>query len=280
MIEKLSSAAAFIEGGIQDASDDSCSICLESFCNNNPSTVTDCKHEFHLQCILEWCQRSSQCPMCWQSITLKDPASQELLEVVERERSVRVNRPWSTSALFRHRIVGDFELQHGASQAELEEHIIQHLATAAAMGRSRHLALRRDSRHRSATSTQSHVLLFPATSSNDNLPPRLPRPTPPSSPSPEPELAGPSDLQSFSESIKSRLNAASSRYKETISRSTRSWKERFFSRGSEINNGISTVSRIINHLDLSEAAPQPGDAAPSSAEGPSAARALLSETSK
>ena len=87
MIEKLSSAAAFIEGGIQDASDDSCSICLESFCNNNPSTVsecsastkffmglqfallpvhavaqifldllqvTECKHEFHLQCILEW----------------------------------------------------------------------------------------------------------------------------------------------------------------------------------------------------------------------------------
>ncbi|WVZ00200.1 hypothetical protein V8G54_026269 [Vigna mungo] len=58
----LTSAAAFVEGGIQDACDDACSICLEAFCDSDPSTailipslqVTGCKHEFHLQCILEW----------------------------------------------------------------------------------------------------------------------------------------------------------------------------------------------------------------------------------
>lgn len=78
----LTSAAAFVEGGIQDACDDACSICLEEFSDSDPSTVrilhiylvlpwtecasawsiiksfnlqvTGCKHEFHLQCILEW----------------------------------------------------------------------------------------------------------------------------------------------------------------------------------------------------------------------------------
>ncbi|XLR65498.1 hypothetical protein S83_016170, partial [Arachis hypogaea] len=35
----LTSAAAFVEGGIQDACDDACSICLEAFCDNDPSTI-------------------------------------------------------------------------------------------------------------------------------------------------------------------------------------------------------------------------------------------------
>lgn len=35
----LISAAAFVEGGIQDACDDACSICLEDFCDSEPSTV-------------------------------------------------------------------------------------------------------------------------------------------------------------------------------------------------------------------------------------------------
>ena len=39
MESKLSSAAAFVEGGVQDACDDACSICLDAFCDSNPSTV-------------------------------------------------------------------------------------------------------------------------------------------------------------------------------------------------------------------------------------------------
>ena len=88
----MTSAVAFVEGGIQESCDDACSICLEDFCESDPSTVifslcvslflfhkynckqarfyleniwslfppsgsfqvTTCKHEFHLQCILEW----------------------------------------------------------------------------------------------------------------------------------------------------------------------------------------------------------------------------------
>ncbi|XWS73797.1 hypothetical protein CRYUN_Cryun02cG0160000 [Craigia yunnanensis] len=324
----LTSAAAFVEGGIQDACDDACSICLEAFCEGDPSTVTSCKHEFHLQCILEWCQRSSQCPMCWQPISLKDPISQELLEAVERERSFRFN-PSRNANIFHHSTLGDFELQNlpvGANDAELEERIIQHLAAAAAMGRARHIARREGQRNRSSAQGHPQFLLFsPHPNSHPTGPvsslsptQREGEPAPavtvgtPSSPartegeessasitlvhsaqddqqsasasgssvllvndqgnslnnkmspnqsSPNSQdRAGPSEFQSFSESLKSRFNAVSMRYKESISKSTRGWKERFFSRNTsmadlgsevrrEVNAGIATVSRMMERLE-------------------------------
>ncbi|KAK6141904.1 hypothetical protein DH2020_024353 [Rehmannia glutinosa] len=301
----LTSAAAFVEGGIQEACDDACSICLEAFCDSDPSTVTGCKHEFHLQCILEWCQRSSQCPMCWQAISLKDPSSQELLDAVEHERNIRMNPPRSTT-IFHHPTLGDFELQHlpvNATESELEERIIQHLAAAAAMGRARQLARREGQRNRSSTqerrqfstpavmiagpnspfitvaedsaqlnpqpsSAQADQLMTMAsgtsaaanqqgTSSSNR---RSPAQTSPGSQ----DRAGPSDLQSFSETLKSRFSALSTRYKESITKSTRGWKERLFARNSsmpdspraeartEAGQGIATVSRMMDHLAIVE----------------------------
>jgi hypothetical protein len=38
-MESLTSPAAFVEGGVQDACDDACSICLEAFCESDPSAV-------------------------------------------------------------------------------------------------------------------------------------------------------------------------------------------------------------------------------------------------
>ncbi|XP_038705632.1 E3 ubiquitin-protein ligase RHF2A [Tripterygium wilfordii] len=321
----LSSAAAFVEGGIQDACDDACSICLEAFCESDPSTVTGCKHEFHLQCILEWCQRSSQCPMCWQPISLKDPTSQELLEAVERERNLRFN-PSRNATIFHHPTLGDFELQHlpvDANEAELEERIIQHLAAAAAMGRSRHIARREGHRNRSSAQGRPQFLVFsthpnappvpssPSQSGEGGSPPSIAVATPSSPPlavgtessplitslpdsqgdqgsaspagstisaanqhgnslnnrrspnqsSPNSQDgAGPSDFQSLSETLKSRFNAVSMRYKESISKSTRGWKERFFSRNTsvadigsevrrEVNAGIASVSRMMERLE-------------------------------
>ncbi|KAL6976496.1 RING-type E3 ubiquitin transferase [Sarracenia purpurea var. burkii] len=320
----LTSAAAFVEGGIQEACDDACSICLEAFCESDPSTVTCCKHEFHLQCILEWCQRSSHCPMCWQPISLKDPSSQELLDAIEREKSFRTNPPRNTT-IFHHPTLGDFELQHlpvSATDTELEERIIQHLAAAAAMGRARHIARREGQRNRSSAQGRPHFLVF---STHPNSPPvasvsssltqrgegesasEVPVAGPtylitagedstqldhhPSSSHADQVSAsasgssvlaathgtssinhtfpiqssptgqnrvGPSDFLSFSESIKSRFNAMSVRYKESITKSTRGWKERLLSRNPnmmehedrrEANAGISTVSRIAEHLE-------------------------------
>ncbi|KAF3329847.1 E3 ubiquitin-protein ligase RHF2A [Carex littledalei] len=350
-MESHSSAAAFVQGGIQDACDDSCSICLEAFCDSDPSTLTSCKHEYHFQCILEWCQRSSQCPMCWQSISLKDPTSQELLEAVEQERNLRVNQQ-RTTAIFRHPMLGDFELQHlpvGADDAELEERIIQHLAAAAAMGRTHRIARRDGARGRSSgTHGRPHFLVFstppsggsagsiqsyssspggenesiPATSAspsslfatmgdespvNENTPHgtvghaddvtasrvlnspgsvyspgvqnnRTAGQTTPVSN----DRAGPSDLNSFSESLKSRLQSVSTRYKESITKSTRGWRDRLFSRNSaiadlgsdvrnEVNAGIAAVSRMIERLETRENSPQPNKtAAPNTATAASA----------
>ncbi|XP_045804201.1 E3 ubiquitin-protein ligase RHF2A-like [Trifolium pratense] len=336
----LTSAAAFVEGGIQDACDDACSICLEAFIDSDPSTVTSCKHEFHLQCILEWCQRSSQCPMCWQSISLKDPTGQELLEGVERERNFRVN-PSRNATIFHHPTLGDFELQHlpvGANDADLEERIIQHLAAAAAMGRARHIARREGQRNRSSAQGRPQYLVFSAhpnsppmaaasssppqrgdgestpsitlspTFSTGEEPPQLTLVHPvqtdqvsasgsgstalatdnqglsynnrrspnQSSPSSQ-DRAGPSDLQSFSDSLKSKLNAVSTRYKESISKSTRGWKERWFSRNSsvtdlgsevrrEVNAGIATVSRMMERLETRDNNRPSSNSSPSNSE--------------
>ncbi|CAH1434407.1 unnamed protein product [Lactuca virosa] len=287
------------------------SICLEAFSENDPPTVTGCKHEFHLQCILEWCQRSSQCPMCWQSISLKDPSSQELLDAIEQERSI-ANNPALNATIFHHPTFGDFELQHlpvGATDSELEERIIQHLAAAAAMGRARHMARREG--HRTRTSGQGQgrprFLGFSAqpsvpsptrpTTSDDVQ--TTPTPTPtiglgtvheepvPSSSSvpatespassfvstivparphepPPPESisrsgnqdrAGPSEAHSFSD-FKTRVNAISLRYKDSITKTTKSWKERLFSRNNSATDdgskdrgeGSATLSRMMDHL--------------------------------
>ncbi|XP_073022779.1 E3 ubiquitin-protein ligase RHF2A-like isoform X1 [Primulina eburnea] len=316
---QLTSAAAFVDGGIQEAFDDSCSICLDDFCDSDPSTMTSCKHEFHLQCILEWCQRSSQCPMCLQHISLNDPSSQELLDAVEHERKLRTNRPRNTTSIFHHPTLRDFELPISASDSEFEERIIQHLATSAAMGRARQLARIEGRRSRTSAQGHPHFLLFSthpngpsatmvASSVNErdgsSTPPvvrivasnssllsigedsmqlitgpsstrgsiaaanqhgvsstnwRSPTQTSPSGQ----ERVGSSDFQSFSESLKSRVSAWSMKYKESLTRSTRGWKEKLFTRNisascsstevlREVDHSIAPASRLMDHLEIRE----------------------------
>ncbi|XLS49094.1 hypothetical protein HN51_023452 [Arachis hypogaea] len=315
------SAEAFVEGGIQEACHDACSICLEDFCDSDPASVTNCKHEFHLHCILEWCQRSSQCPMCWQSVSLKDATSQELLEAVEQERSIRVT-PSRNVDIFHHPSLDDPELHQVGYLSSFEERIIQHIAAAAAMRRARHLGHREGPSTRSSSHGHPHFLLFSAQSSahpsspesvagdgNElaEIPVGSPS-TPLTSDGDEPstsqliahiqtrspslahrstvsatnregiqpnesstthsstldgDRAGPSDLQSFSDSLRSKFNAMSLRYKESLSKGTRGWKERLFSRNSsvselgsevkrELNAGIASVSRLMERLESRE----------------------------
>ncbi|KAH7666334.1 Zinc finger RING/FYVE/PHD-type protein [Dioscorea alata] len=294
--------------------------------------------------IRQQCQRSSQCPMCWQPINLKDPTSQELLDAVERERRIRSNQTRATT-IFHHPAIGEFELPHlpvGASDSELEERIIQHLAAAAAMGREHHR--REGQRRRSGSQGRPQFLVFsnhanaPSVSSGSassaqsreneaapvivssnfsetqasvgepphqlsNSMPTLvdqitvsppgisvapstgvglsnSRSLPGLSAPVNHDNAGPSDFQSFSESLKSRFNAVSMRYKESITKSTRGWKEKLFSRNTsvadlgsevrrEVNAGIATVSRMMERLDTRDGrrgAASPAPAAPHSLE--------------
>ncbi|KAJ0952767.1 putative transcription factor C2H2 family [Helianthus annuus] len=316
----LTSPAAFVEGGIQEACDDSCSICLEAFCDSDPKTVTGCKHEFHLQCILEWCQRSSNCPMCWQAISLKDPSSQELLEAVEQERRVRFN-PTRNSTIFHHPTLGDFELQHlpvGVNASELEDRIIQHLAAAAAMGRTHHHMGRREgSRNRGSTghgrpqflvfsanpngpsgatvsasgspvqeqaeptavdSARASALLnarggatiqhmtssgTPNGSNSQHLTSVIHRSSSSLSSLPDQDRAGPSESQTVSDTWRSRFSAFSTRYKESLSKSTRGWKDKLFNKSQsmsnigsearrEVNAGVTNMSSVIERLDVRE----------------------------
>ncbi|KAK9079240.1 hypothetical protein SSX86_000910 [Deinandra increscens subsp. villosa] len=277
----LTSPAAFVEGGIQEACEDSCSICLEDFSDNDPKTVTSCKHEFHIQCILEWCQRSSNCPMCWQAVSLKDPSSQELLEAVVQERRVRSN-PTRSSAIFHHPTLGDFEIQNlpvGFNGSELEDRIIQHLAAAAAMGRAYHVSRREGSRNRvsmsRATMSVSDGLVQepvdpvaePAAvgsgsvqhvttsgmvdgSNSQHGTAVIDRSSRALSSVPDQDRAGPSEVQAASDTWKSRFSAFSTRYKESLSKSTRGWKDKLFNKSpSMLNIGSESRTEADNGID-------------------------------
>lgn len=56
-----------------------CSICLDEFSEADPSAKTVCGHGYHLQCIMQWAQRSRECPLCFHGLQMEDPAMNELL---------------------------------------------------------------------------------------------------------------------------------------------------------------------------------------------------------
>jgi len=239
---------------------------------------------------------------------MKDPMSQELLEAVEEERNVQENHV-RTTTIFRHPLLGDFEVPIDADDAEIEERIIQHLAAAAAIRRSHRHARREGRRSRSAAHGHPQTLFFSTaettsggsmSSSSRQVGVRehapvvisaRPFPTVDSTQetaadtsAPDATLAnsgpvvsdnrvsrnqtspvsqdeaGPSDVQSFSDSLKLRLQSVSTKYKDSITNSTRGWKERWFTQkntisnlGSEVrrevNAGIAAVSRMMERLE-------------------------------
>lgn len=159
---QMTCAAAFVEGGVQDACDDACSICLENFSENDPATITVCKHDYHLQCILEWSQRSKECPMCWQPLCLKDQDSQLLLAASEQERALRHRR---TSPFYQHSTLDTEFHRFGpgfAEDSDLEDRIMHHLA-AAAMGRAQQYTRRGESVRIRPSPGQghSHCMILP-----------------------------------------------------------------------------------------------------------------------
>ncbi|GBG71865.1 hypothetical protein CBR_g10802 [Chara braunii] len=153
----LTSAAAFVEAGVQDPCEDACSICLEAFSDDEPGTITNCNHEYHLQCILEWAQRSKECPLCWQPLSLKDPSSQELLLAVESERALARGRVQAPS-VFPRAFDIEYPFPGGyADDADLERRIMHHLAAAAAgMSRARFVASRREILRGNGTPSNTH----------------------------------------------------------------------------------------------------------------------------
>lgn len=64
---------------IQETPDDVCSICLDEFTQDDPAQLTDCRHSYHLQCIMQWAQRSCECPLCFKRLQLQDKGLNDLL---------------------------------------------------------------------------------------------------------------------------------------------------------------------------------------------------------
>ena len=48
----------------EEATNETCTICLCDFEDGVTVSNLNCKHVFHYQCLNEWCQYKSQCPIC------------------------------------------------------------------------------------------------------------------------------------------------------------------------------------------------------------------------
>eukprot|EP00250_Pteridium_aquilinum_P006237 c16195_g1_i1 orf=253-1284(+) len=238
--ESSSSAAAFVEGGVQDACDESCSICLEPFCQSDPATVTSCAHEYHVQCILEWAQRSKECPMCWQPLSLKDPASQELLDALEQEQS------WGNL----DNGIQSLQVPAYANYGDFEERMMQHLAHQLArrgLLQNRLLNMPNDvpsnqvqpagtTNEQPAREAQQAVAITVDGASHNRWTDcirSLGAERHHEILEPMHDMQQSSDASSVSESIKSRFLVASSKCKETLTRTTRSLKERWRGRSNK-----------------------------------------------
>ncbi|KAK4798863.1 hypothetical protein SAY86_024228 [Trapa natans] len=260
-----------------DVFEDSCSICLEPFTAEDPSTVTNCKHEYHLQCILEWSQRSKECPICWRILTLEDPNCQELVDAVEWERSARSG----VSMMAPSGIDAPLEL-------DFDESAMQRIA--AVLSRNHDIRPREGgsigprpsdsrafrswvdfpgSRHAYEANEEDrsriHIQSSTGDSVNSEMPIPLmqsypPSPVPPAFAQSSQAMQGPFSFEnsSFSESLRSKFSSASARYKESISKSTRSLKEKILASNSvkELRMGVQRemsagFSRLIDRLDLS-----------------------------
>ncbi|KAJ8766454.1 hypothetical protein K2173_022513 [Erythroxylum novogranatense] len=276
-------------GGVVDEDlEDACSICLEPFTSEDPATITNCKHEYHLQCILEWCQRSKECPICWQLISLKVPASQELLDAIENERHLRTKNTIRAAVATN---VSHFHEDHDEEQDSYSDDsdVDERFAWLQAAAASRASFKRERQRSFVLSPPEYYVftsgdgLSLSSGSSGGNSPapnkasaPSLPFsygetisahfmdrdiPITPSAPFTQSSNHSPpvSDCPSLSESLKSRWSVASARYKETISKSTRDIKEKLLAHNNsvkELSRGVQKemsagVARMIDRLDLS-----------------------------
>ncbi|KAJ6356402.1 hypothetical protein OIU78_004497 [Salix suchowensis] len=278
-----SSSSSSFGAGVDEAfEDEACSICLDPFTTQDPPTVTCCNHEYHLQCILEWSQRSKECPICWRLLVLKDHASQELLAAVETERRLRSRNSTPASMVAPH-LDDDYDVEQDSysDDSDFDEHIMQHLA-AAATSRARHVHERERQGSNRLGPSQFIVLTSPehaptvqqtytspeevappdvnqvsTTAANSPFKPRILFRPPPT----DTEGQGSSEVLSLSDSIKSKWFAASSRYKESLSKGTRGIKEKLVARNNsvkelskevqrEMSAGIAGVARMIERLDL------------------------------
>ncbi|KAK9825899.1 hypothetical protein WJX81_003469 [Elliptochloris bilobata] len=115
--------------------EDVCSICLEEYSDSDPAVLTCCKHCYHLQCVMQWAQRSRECPMCFRALQLQDTALNELLPFGEFVPPERRGGGGGGAA---HFLVDAWEL----------ERLLQRLSATAPYGRAPDRGVSRERRER------------------------------------------------------------------------------------------------------------------------------------
>ncbi|KAJ0265252.1 E3 ubiquitin-protein ligase RHB1A [Hirschfeldia incana] len=68
----LSKQKTWKNQSVDEEEEDSCPICFEFYEAENPKIKTNCEHDFHLSCILEWMERSDGCPICDKEVVFDD----------------------------------------------------------------------------------------------------------------------------------------------------------------------------------------------------------------
>ncbi|KAK6122659.1 hypothetical protein DH2020_043599 [Rehmannia glutinosa] len=232
-----SSSSSFVNI-TDDNFEDACSICLEPFTSLDPSTVTKCNHDYHLQCILEWFQRSNKCPVCSQHLVLKDPASQELLSGLENDKNLKLKNNF-------HPVDQHNEVNNDAAQVDVSD--FEERATAqyvAVINKARIISRSikqstpafRSSQY-AAVMNRAHVN---SRTRKQSTPDFGPSQIPPSVPSESIDSDNPG-TSSSPKSLKSNIITASSKCKESILKNTRGLKEKFAVR----NDSVKELSRGI-----------------------------------
>ncbi|XP_019198307.1 PREDICTED: E3 ubiquitin-protein ligase RHF1A-like isoform X1 [Ipomoea nil] len=264
--------ASFVVAAVSN--DDDCTICLEPFSCRDPRTVAECTHGYHLQCILEWSQRSEECPICCRQLVLKDSASQELLAAVEFEGN-------ATSRHIEHRIPEVYEANNlvdvGASHiddSDFQERILHHpsgsgVTNRACSGNSRRRQISsrvgQGSFPVGASSDMHQVTQRPVDEFGNGLPASGISSTSSSGvssvanvasgaavykggsvglgkPSPEnPQKQSPPEFLHLPGSIKSKLFDASPRYNESFSKNTQRFKRKLQAN----NNSVKELGREV-----------------------------------
>lgn len=248
LLSAPSSSASAVIGN--ENIEDACSICLEPFNSSDPPTVTKCKHEFHLQCILEWSQRSKECPMCWQVLVLKDPSSQELLAAVENERNLR-------SMQNVHHIHENIEVNHDGDTVNSHSVSRRRRQINSSISPSQGLpSVPFENVPTTSSMVRPSLFAPPNVGENTQIPVKQSPPL-----SGNPLRSSSSELLAFSVSLKSKITTASARYKESISKGTRDFKEKLIASNDsvkelskgvqrEMSTGIAGISKMIGRLDF------------------------------
>ena len=82
---KLKFPDLFKEEIDEDDDEDVCPICLELFVDTNPAIPCECSHTFHFQCVEEWLQRSSECPVCYKKLKYDLMSSEQEVAFARRQ---------------------------------------------------------------------------------------------------------------------------------------------------------------------------------------------------